>query len=468
MADNEVTDMDIGRSASESSSCREASENEGPSTRAQPQRISLGSLLSSEPCRPTHADRVVSQGSGKRKFSERGATCRGGANEDTSAEGTGVRWFKGSHIPADSREVLDWHPNRVRAMFITEIHERLQHLAPKRLCGKVFGPISQLHSLLNDDVSMVPKEFGHQQRTTAKDFYVRALNYMTGDGIRKLKHGTSQAWQNCTNEDKLQWFLLHRIAHHPRIAPILDMPKPGQIFKLQASAAEIQEGRSKRENRTWSGYGFVLSWNTDLGQDDPDVIKLVQRGERGECLYKNMRGLTLYQEAFTDLWEHANKVAMRKKLGTVNIGLEHSAHGDHEARVHFHAFLGPDLRSGVGFGWNPVLSEITSEEVKWTGIYPNIKPTRPQKKSWNQIYQAVATGSYYVAGPKIGLIMQRSTFKPIEDRAVFQILTEKKTQPNTWTNVCDFVFHNVTRTNQNISIDFLFSGQTVGFGMLAT
>ena len=136
-----------------------------------------------------------------------------------------------------------------------------------------------------------------------------------------------------------------------------------------------------------------------------------------------MRSLTLYQEAFTDLWEHANQVAMRKKLGTVNVGLEHSAHGDHEARVHFHAFVGPDLRSGVGFGWNPVPVEITSEEVKWKGIYPNIKPTRPQKKSWNQIYQAVATGSYYVAGPKIGSIMQRSTFKPIEDRAVFQIHT---------------------------------------------
>ena len=96
------------------------------------------------------------------------------------------------------------------------------------------------------------------------------------------------------------------------------MPKAGQIARSKAGAVESQEDGSKRANLTWSGYGFVLSWNTDLGQDDPDVIKLVQGGQRGESLYKSMRGLTLYQEAFTDLWEHANQIAMRKKLRTVN------------------------------------------------------------------------------------------------------------------------------------------------------
>ena len=79
-------------------------------------------------------------------------------------------------------------------------------------------------------------------------------------------------------------------------------------------------------------------------------------------------------------------------------------------------FIGPDLRGGVGFTETPVLTEIKNNEITWNGICPNVKPTKPQKRSWNQIYQAVATGSYYVAGPKIGAIMQRSTFKPIEDR----------------------------------------------------
>ena len=52
-------------------------------------RISLGSLLSVEPRGPTHADHVVPQGSEKSKFSEKGATCRGGTIECMSAEGMG-------------------------------------------------------------------------------------------------------------------------------------------------------------------------------------------------------------------------------------------------------------------------------------------------------------------------------------------------------------------------------------------
>ena len=89
----------------------------------------------------------------------------------------------------------------------------------------------------------------------------------------------------------------------------------------------------------------------------------------------------MYREAFTDLWEHVNALAVRKRLDTVNLGTEHSTHGDHEARVRSHGFIGPDLPSGVRFGWNPVLSEITTEDVVWRGIVPNINVTKPQKRS---------------------------------------------------------------------------------------
>ena len=424
MAENELSDRDSA-DGSESFSCSEESEDDEKTQQERRQRISLGGLFTSQGGESTQLDRVVLPGQEKRKFAETDAECQGAADDAMSAEGVGVRWFKGSHIPADPREVLDWHPNRVRAMLVTELHDRLQHLTPKRHKTKRWDPISEFHSLLRGDTPIVSKKGTHGDHWRGRDFYVRVINYVTGDGIRNVRKATSQTWQKVSNEDRHCWYLLHRIAHDSRIAPILDMPKKNEKSKLEAASAEYNQGGTKHGPQTWSGYGFVLSWNTDLGQDDPDVIKLLQSGKVGEDLFRSMKGLTLYQEAFTDLWEHANQVAMRKKLGTVNIGMEHSPNGDHEARVHFHGFLGPDLRSGVGFGWNPVLSEITSEEVKWRGIYPNIKPTRPQKKSWTQIYQAVATGSYYVAGPKIGSILQRSTFKPIEDRAVFNYIKER-------------------------------------------
>ena len=94
--------------------------------------------------------------------------------------------------------------------------------------------------------------------------------------------------------------------------------------------------------------------------------------------------------------------------------MEHSLNGEWDGRVHFHVFLGPDLRSGIGFEWNPELKTVKGDEVIWRGNRPNVTASRPQKKSWNQIYQAAISGSYYVAGPEIGCIMERSTHRPIE------------------------------------------------------
>ena len=102
-------------------------------------------------------------------------------------------------------------------------------------------------------------------------------------------------------------------------------------------------------------------------------------------------------------------------MATVNLAMEHSAHGDFEARVHVHVFIGPDVRSGVGLGWSPVLVDVNNKEVVWRGIPPNVKPSKPQKKSWTRSCQAVVAGSFYIAGPKIGSILKRSTFKPAED-----------------------------------------------------
>ena len=146
----------------------------------------------------------------------------------------------------------------------------------------------------------------------------------------------------------------------------------------------------QKTNHVWEGYAFVLCYNTDLGQDDPDVIKLLQSGKTGEELYKSMRGMALYEEALTDLWDHVNKIAANKKFATVNVTMEHSANSDHEARVHFHVFIGPDLRNGIGFGWNPVLTQLKCQEVRWRESQPHVKASKPQKKSWAQIYQAVA------------------------------------------------------------------------------
>ena len=164
-----------------------------------------------------------------------------------------------------------------------------------------------------------------------------------------------------------------------------------------------------------TGYGSVGTYSTSLGQDDPEVIKIVQSGATGAILRHKMRRLAVYADAFEGLWVFANTLANKYHFATVNVTLGHSDHGDHQARVHVHFFIGIDLSGGMGFVQTPTLRTIPYDQFQWQGIRPHISPTITNRKSWGAIYHAVATGAYYVAGPKTSVIMKRSTFEPIED-----------------------------------------------------
>ena len=108
-------------------------------------------------------------------------------------------------------------------------------------------------------------------------------------------------------------------------------------------------------------------------------------------------------------------LAEKEGFRTVNVTLEHSENGDQKARVHFHIFIGIDLSKGLGFAQTPKMRSIPSNEFKWRGLLATVSPTMTTRKGWSAIYQAVATGAYYVAGPKETLIMKRSTLEPITD-----------------------------------------------------
>jgi hypothetical protein len=126
----------------------------------------------------------------------------------------------------------------------------------------------------------------------------------------------------------------------------------------------------------------------------------------------------VYKDSFEDLWEFATQLSGECGLPTVNVTMEHSEHGDHPARVHFHVFLGIELKGGVGFTTQPQVVHIRNSRFIWNRISPNVKPTITQRKSWGTIFTAVATGSYYVAGPKFGSILKRGTSEPIEDLTI--------------------------------------------------
>ena len=398
-----------------STSADESSETENNSCHGHGQRVSLRSLCISSPqgARSTgrHSDAAMTAFKQARNVD-------GHHDEQDGPTGVGDdhrSWFQAGFIPDNEQEVLTWHPNRLRATLAAELHRRVQHMTPRRSRKKVFEPLDALKNIFEKPGGDAKLHSSKDGRIRGRTLYFHLLHIITGLKIRDVRSSHGRVWVDTSVGDKAVWAVLDRVVHHPKIAPEIRFPRGYRFGRKPLPEGQSADGVDGKKGLEWTGYAFTLSYNTDLGTGDPDVIKLVQSGKTGENLYKGMRGMAIYSEAFADLWEHSNKLARSKRFATVNVGMEHSMHGDWDGRVHFHVFVGPDLRSGIGFAWNPELKTVKADEVMWRGNRPNVKASRPQKKSWNQIYQAAISGSYYVAGPKIGCIMKRSTHRPIED-----------------------------------------------------
>ena len=334
---------------------------------------------------------------------------------ESSFETSPGSWTEDEAFPDDRKDLMNWHPNRVRVAVAQAVLGCLRSPQRVKFTEKKLDIYGALKDITAQNGAGQKLRASAGKRTRGRNLYFKVMGHLTGEPIRTLRKVLTPKWSQCQREDRDEWVLLDKVFYDPRLKGLDEISKDFRDEKYHETESKEGNGKKQKERKQHKGYGFTLSYNTSLGFDHPDVIKVVQSGKVGEALYKALRAIPVFQEAFSELWEFANKLAMKHKLPTVNVAMEHSQHGDHEARVHFHVFLGLELRGGVGFGRVPFVIEIDELEFRWRGITPHVKPSMPQRKSWNVIYQALASGSYYVAGPKYGGIMKRSTSEPIQD-----------------------------------------------------
>ena len=319
-------------------------------------------------------------------------------------------------LPSDPADLFRWHPNRTHMAIVQALAHHLPHKNMHRRKSKGFDPIATIRAWVTDTTrETVYSPLKDSVRLRARDLYRRVIAQLTNVKIREVAKRTMDVWANLPLPDRFRWHLLNKIAEHRKTSHLFHIVFPYGAGKNPCEAEEKGLVDLEKEDPVWTGYGFVLSYNTKLGQNDPDIIKMVQSGLVGPCLHACMKTQPIYKEAFEDLWTFAVALGDQYKLRTVNVAMEHSDKGDHPARVHFHVFIGLDLQHGIGFAKNPFMVSIPRADFVWRGISPHVKCTNTQRKQWGAIYQAVATGSYYVAGPKSSCIMKRSTLEPIEE-----------------------------------------------------
>ena len=333
-------------------------------------------------------------------------------------------------FPTGPHEVFNWHPNRTCAALVqylaTKVGEKRVRKRLTRTNTKAFDPVTTLIAWTSRP-GMVPFQCGVREARSAlgRNFFRKIVTVISGNTSRTCETKTMPIWKRLSQEDRMQWYCMRRICMHEDMRPYLpelkdknclDEPVPfGQKHHVESAEKESETIPSGEGGRKWGGYGFVVTYNTKLGQDDPAVIKVVQSGLKGAELRKQLKQIPVYHEAFEDLWVLTNTLANRLHFDTVNVTLEHSEHGDHPARVHFHTFIGLDLSKGNSFAVVPSLRFVPTRDFQWRDCFTHISPTITARKGFTAVYQAVATGAYYVAGPKSTLIMKRSTLEPILD-----------------------------------------------------
>ena len=396
---------------------------------AQAIRISVGSLFSAGSS--AQQEDAESPGSSSRELASVQSVGTQRSTAVGAIDGTMVQEVSSldEHLPTDRNEIMSWHPNRLCAALVQFVASRVDQTGEakrrRRLQGKTFDPVATVLAWTNaPGTTPASAPISGTDRKNARRFFVKVLGRLLQRPQRALTEDSNRLWRPLRAEERNQWSCLQRIVIHERVQPRVtelteDISRNWLQLPTAATrtvlSADQQEGQKTREEGAKVGYGYVVTYNTKLGQDDPEVIKAVQSGATGHALRQALSRLPVYHEAFEDLWVFANTLADSKKFGTVSVALEHSPNGDHKARVHFHIFIGIDLSKGLGFAQTPKMRSIPSNEFKWRGLLATVSPTMTTRKGWSAIYQAVATGAYYVAGPKETLIMKRSTLEPITD-----------------------------------------------------
>ena len=73
---------------------------------------------------------------------------------------------------------------------------------------------------------------------------------------------------------------------------------PGPGHSKVTGQTRLPQSQESSGNEVVSGYGVSLCFNTDLGQDDMHVIRLVQDGLSGESLKSALKQVGCYATFF--------------------------------------------------------------------------------------------------------------------------------------------------------------------------
>ena len=316
------------------------------------------------------------------------------------------------------------HPNKIFCLVIEYIIGRWPHFARRHTVRKKVEPWRYEMAQFAKD----PLRPHQLPRITWRDrgdaYYCMTawISRLSGRGIRPVRREMHEEWIQNGKWTSLDDNVKYRFHFLKQLEKELD---------FQDAIPEVStrpNGRSSQSSFAVVGskaaeplpvtlcYGWMATYNTDLGLQDPDILQWVQQGLRGSDLAAKLKEHDLIKKAFTRFVSFHKDRAEQHGFKTWAVALEHSMNAQHPARVHLHTYAGVDIRGGHLLMGAPLARPVSLTGLTFAGCdAPKVRPTTIRRPSPSTILNGVSTGMYYVAGAKESSIMMEASMIPIQE-----------------------------------------------------
>ena len=240
----------------------------------------------------------------------------------------------------------------------------------------------------------------------------------SGMAWRPGEKSAMQQWSTLTNNERYHWLLIFKACgslgcpHVGKATPAqLRRASKSHVVEDDPSADSVDQSA---EERFIEAFGLLLTYQTKLGIDDPEVGAWIQEGLRGEALRQKLLSKPAYRTFFEAFVAFMQNIRDKYKFKTFAACMELGEDSRFSARVHLHAYIGFLQKDGGTSGLKSVRVKVS--DLNFYGSVPFIVPSKG--RHGRRLHDAIGQGMYYVAGPKSSCMLRFTDLEPIKDRVV--------------------------------------------------
>jgi len=327
---------------------------------------------------------------------------------------------------------VDWaglqgmHPNKIFCIVIEYIIGRWPHFAVRRSARRSKKPAwrHELALLAKDPLKQVQVSLNARVRSDSYYSMTAWISRLSGRGIRPVRSEMNDEWirkgkwKSMDDSVKSRFHFLKQLEKELDFQDVIP-----EVFAQRPNGRSSQTSFAVVGSKTAEPlpvtqcYGWLATYNTDLGLQDPEILQWVQQGLRGSELADKLKEHDLIKNAFSRFVSFHKDRAEKHSFKTWAVGLEHSRNAKHPARVHLHTYAGVDIRGGHILMGLPLASPVSKSGLTFPGCEaPNVRFTIIRRPSSSAILNGVSTGMYYVAGAKESSLMMEASMIPIQEQ----------------------------------------------------